>query len=233
MHKRYCALCAMVCHGKICQKDVVLVLKRVYTVSHRRGRRGLLILRGENKKKKKEDMNQIKNLIKEQDTRIDQIFKEQDAHFDQKFREQDARIDQKFREQDARIDQRFKEQDARFDQRFKEQDARIDQKFKEQDARFDQKFERMETRLMDMIDHRFHQQQLYLENNFGAAFQSLKEYLPPTGKTYSGLEERVDSLETRTNDGYTILKQHEQRLDSIERIVGQGIPTLVSDRSAE
>ena len=192
----------------------------------------------------KEDMNQIENLIKEQDTRIDQIFKEQDAHFDQKFREQDSRIDQKFREQDARIDQRFKEQDARIDQRFKEQDARFDQKFKEQDARFDQrfkeqdarfdqKFERMETRLMDMIDHRFHQQQLYLENNFGAAFQSLKEYLPPTGKTYSGLEGRVDFLETRTNDGYTILKQHEQRLDSIERIVGQGVPTLVSDRSAE
>ena len=170
----------------------------------------------------KEDMNQIKNLIKEQDTRIEQIFDEQDTRIDQKFKEQNARIDQKFKEQDARIDQKFKEQDARFDQ-----------KFKEQDARFDQKFERMETRLMDMIDHRFHQQQLYLENNFGAAFQSLKEYLPPTGKTYSGLEERVDSLETRTNDGYTILKQHEQRLDSIERIVGQGIPTLVSDRSAE
>ena len=181
----------------------------------------------------KEDMNQIKNLIKEQDTRIEQIFDEQDTRIDQKFKEQNARIDQKFKEQDARIDQKFKEQDARFDQKFNEQDVRFDQSFKEQDARFDQKFERMETRLMDMIDHRFHQQQLYLENNFGAAFQSLKEYLPPTGKTYSGLEERVDSLETRTNDGYTILKQHEQRLDSIERIVGQGIPTLVSDRSAE
>ena len=137
------------------------------------------------------------------------------------------------KEQDTRIDQIFKEQDAHFDQKFREQDSRIDQKFKEQDARIDQKFERMETRLMDMIDHRFHQQQLYLENNFGAAFQSLKEYLPPTGKTYSGLEGRVDFLETRTNDGYTILKQHEQRLDSIERIVGQGVPTLVSDRSAE
>ena len=115
----------------------------------------------------------------------------------------------------------------------KEDMNQIKNLIKEQDIRIDQKFERMETRLMDMIDHRFHQQQLYLENNFGAAFQSLKEYLPPTGKTYSGLEERVDSLETRTNDGYTILKQHEQRLDSIERIVGQGIPTLVSDRSAE
>ena len=170
----------------------------------------------------KEDMNQIKNLIKEQDIRIDQIFEEQSVRIDQKFKEQDIRIDQKFKEQDARIDQKFKEQDARFDQRFKEQDAR-----------FDQKFERMETRLMDMIDHRFHQQQLYLETDFGAVFQSLKEYLPPTGKTYSGLEGRVDFLETRTNDGYTILKQHEQRLDSIERIVGQGVPTLVSDRSAE
>ena len=169
------------------------------------------MLRGEIIMLTKEDMNQIKNLIKEQDIRIDQIFEEQSV----------------------RIDQKFKEQDIRIDQKFKEQDARIDQKFKEQDARFDQKFERMETRLMDMIDHRFHQQQLYLENNFGAAFQSLKEYLPPTGKTYSGLEGRVDFLETRTNDGYTILKQHEQRLDSIERIVGQGVPTLVSDRSAE
>lgn len=72
---------------------------------------------------------------------------------------------------------------------------------------------------IDGLDHKIDGLKFWIEDRYDPIFQSLKDYLPQAGKTYSDLEMRVDENTVSIKDCYTTSVDHEKRIRKLEKSV--------------
>ena len=91
----------------------------------------------------KQDVAELRQIVRELELRFDARFSLVDGRFDHL----EKHIDTRLAEQEKRLDTRLAEQEKRLENRFAEQDKRIDIRFSEQAARFGGQMADLERRM--------------------------------------------------------------------------------------
>ena len=191
-----------------------------------------------------EDLRQIGEIMDirfhkrdEKFDKIDERFTKIDEKFD-KIDENFKRLEQKIDLQNLEMDRRFAEQNCiinGFRTELKNDmtemrtdfcermDYKIDGLRKEINGKIDgldHKIDGLGNEVngkIDGLDHKIDGLKLWIEDRYDPIFQSLKDYLPQAGKTYSDLEMRVDENTVGIKDCYTTSMDHEKRIRKLEK----------------
>ena len=192
--------------------------------------------------KLKERFDRIDARLDDHDRRfetIDEKFTKVDENF--------TRLEQKIDLQNVEMDRRFAEQNRvingfrmelkndisvlrtdlceRMDYKFEALDNKVDQVHHELSDRMDgldNKVDQVHHELSDRIDgldNKVDGLKFWIEDRYDPIMQSLKDYLPSTGKTYSDLEMRVAENTVSIKDSYITSVDHENRIRKLETSV--------------